>query len=84
MTITAERIDHAIKRLNGEGADGAKIARFLEQRAELSPQCPAHPAELPSLLAGVREDGIDIVCASCIPAEARAAVTFVGHEAPAT
>lgn len=80
MTITAERIDHAIQRLDGEGGDAAKIARFLERRAEMGPQCPAHPTELPSLLLGMREDGFDLVCASCIPAAARAAVTLVGHE----
>jgi len=81
MSITAERIDHAITRLRATGSDGAKVAHLLEQKAEQHPRCDAHPTELPSILTGVHPDGFNIVCASCIPHEARDAVTFVGHDA---
>lgn len=80
MTITAERIDHAIKRIGAEGPDGRKLAGYLQQKAEGYLGCDAHPGELPSLLAGHTPDAFHIICASCIPVDARGAVTFLGHE----
>lgn len=80
MSITAERIDHAIVRLRASGDDGAKVASLLEREAEQYPSCDAHPTELPSVLAGVCSDGFHIVCASCIPRETRHVITFVGHD----
>ena len=71
MSITAERIDHAITRLRATGSDGAKIAHLLGQKAEHHPRCDTHPTELPSVLTGVHPDGFDIVCASCIPRHRR-------------
>lgn len=80
MTITAERIDHAIKRIGAEGPDGRKLAGYLQQKAEGYTGCEEHPGELPSLLTGHMSDAFQIICAACIPADARRAVTFLGHE----
>lgn len=80
MSITAERIDHAIARLRARVLDGDELANFLEQKAEQYPCCKVHPTELPSVLTGVHLEGFNIVCASCLPREVRHAVAFVGHD----